>query len=183
MIAVRVESRGSPLFVQTRIGRRGKPFKMFKLRTMRADTGDLPSHEVGYDPVTRVGRVLRTLKLDELPQLVNVLAGSMSLVGPRPCLPQQQELIDARNAHDLFRIRPGVTGPAQLRGIDMSQPLVLAEVEADYFQAASFAEDLAVLFHTVVGKGRGDAARRASAQRPCQRAAPENRAVVDADLG
>lgn len=160
MIAVRVESRGSPLFVQTRIGRGEKPFKMFKLRTMRSDTEDLPSHEVSEGRITRVGRILRKLKLDELPQLSNVFVGSMSLVGPRPCLPRQQELIEARRAHGLFSIRPGVTGPGQLLNVDMSQPQRLADIEVEYFRRATPFDHLVLLGRTLLGKGSGDAVLR-----------------------
>ncbi len=160
MLLIRAESRGSPLFVQLRMGRGGTPFRMLKLRTMAADTADLPSHEVGHDRITRVGRALRRLKLDELPQLVNVLGGSMSLVGPRPCLPSQAELIEARRARGLFRLRPGVTGPAQVQGVDMSEPVRLAEVEADYFRRATVWSDVRLMLRTVFGGGGGDAALR-----------------------
>ena len=158
MLLIRLESRGSPLFVQWRMGRWGRPFRMFKLRTMRADTTNLPSHEVGQDRITRAGRLLRRLKLDELPQILNVLAGSMSLVGPRPCLPSQAELIAAREERGLFRFRPGVTGPAQLVGVDMSQPVRLAEVEAQYFDRSTLRSDIGLVFRTIVGAGSGDAA-------------------------
>ena len=160
LIAIRSESRGSPLFVQSRIGKGERPFKMLKLRTMRVNTEELPSHEVGDRQITRVGGVLRKLKLDELPQLANVLAGSMSLIGPRPCLPQQHELIEARRRLGLFALPPGVTGPAQILGLDMSQPQRLAEVEADYFRSRSLAKDLLLVAHTLAGAGSGDAANR-----------------------
>lgn len=160
MLAIRVESAGSPLFVQSRVGRGERPFRILKLRTMRADTAHLPSHEVGGRHITRVGRLLRRLKLDELPQLLNVLAGSMSLVGPRPCLPIQAELIAARRERGLFRLRPGVTGPAQLTGVDMSEPIRLAEVEAEYFARATALSDIRLILITVLGTGSGDAAVR-----------------------
>jgi O-antigen biosynthesis protein WbqP len=158
MLLIRLESRGSPLFVQWRMGRRARPFRMLKLRTMRADTTNLPSHEVGQERITRLGRSLRRLKLDELPQVLNVLTGSMSLVGPRPCLPSQAELIAAREARGLFRLRPGVTGPAQLVGVDMSQPITLAEVEAEYFSRSTLRSDMSLIFKTIVGAGSGDPA-------------------------
>lgn len=160
MIAIRLESKGSPLFTQTRVGRGEEPFKMFKLRTMRSDTGDLPSHEVSAERITRIGRILRKLKLDELPQLANVIAGSMSFVGPRPCLPIQRELIEARRRHALFGIRPGITGPAQVAGVDMSEPQRLADTEASYFHSASFDDDVVLLMRTFVGAGSGDAATK-----------------------
>lgn len=158
VILIRLESRGNPLFVQWRVGRHRKPFRMIKLRTMKADTAHLPSHEVGAASITRLGRLVRKLKLDELPQLWNVLAGSMSIVGPRPCLPTQRELIEAREARGLFAFLPGVTGPAQLIGVDMSDPERLAEVEAGYFGKATLGGDLAIIARTFLGGGSGDAA-------------------------
>ena len=160
MLVIRAESRGSPLFVQLRVGRGLRTFRMLKLRTMASGTPDLPSHEVGFDRITRVGRFLRRSKLDELPQLLNIIGGTMSLVGPRPCLPAQAELIEARKARDLFRLRPGVTGPAQLLGVDMSEPVRLAEIEADYFRRATAWSDLRLILGTLFGGGAGDAAPR-----------------------
>lgn len=158
LLLVRAESRGSPLFVQLRVGRRQRPFLIFKLRTMTAGTGDLPSHHVGTERITKLGKMLRRLKLDELPQLLNVLLGDMSFVGPRPCLPSQRELIAAREARGLFVLRPGITGPAQLAGIDMSEPERLAEVEAGYFARANIWSNGVLMVRTVIGRGSGDAA-------------------------
>jgi O-antigen biosynthesis protein WbqP len=160
MLIIRLESRGSPLFVQARVGRNRAEFRMLKLRTMAAGTADLPSHDVGRHRITRVGRILRRWKLDELPQLLNVLGGSMSLVGPRPCLPSQDELIAARAERGLFALRPGVTGPAQLAGVDMSEPVRLSAVEADYFRRATPLGDLRLMVRTALGTGAGDAAAR-----------------------
>lgn len=125
---------------------------------MGATTGDHPSHAVDPIQITRVGRFLRRTKIDELPQLLNVVGGSMSLVGPRPCLPSQTELIAARESYGLYAIRPGITGPAQVTGIDMSDPVRLAESEAAYYPRATFAADLAILIKTFTGAGHGDAA-------------------------
>lgn len=158
LAAIRLESPGNPLFMQRRVGRHRETFRMFKLRTMRSDTGDLPSHEVGGAQITPLGSILRKLKLDELPQLANILSGSMSLVGPRPCLPSQDELIAERSKRNVFDHRPGVTGAAQVRGVDMSDPRLLAETEAEYLGRASFAGDFAILVQTAFGSGRGDAA-------------------------
>lgn len=160
MVLIRLESVGSPLFTQLRVGRNRAPFRLLKLRTMAAETGDLPSHDVSPAQITKMGAWLRKTKLDELPQLWNVLTGSMSLVGPRPCLPSQAELIAERVKHDLFQYRPGVTGPAQLVGIDMSQPRLLAESEAAYFHRAGLLDDLILMLRTAIGAGSGDAAVR-----------------------
>ncbi len=158
MAVIRLESKGNPLFVQRRVGRHQRLFWMLKLRTMQANTGDLPSHIAGEQTITRVGRLLRRLKLDELPQLFNVAMGEMSLVGPRPCLPSQHELVAERARLGVFAYSPGITGPAQVAGIDMSQPRRLAEAEAAYFRGATLAEDVKILLATVSGRGSGDAA-------------------------
>jgi O-antigen biosynthesis protein WbqP len=159
-IAVRLETPGSPLLVQKRVGRGQRPFRLLKIRTMFRDTPHVASHEVGELRVTRLGTVLRRLKLDELPQLANVITGSMSFVGPRPCLPTQAELIDERERLNVFALRPGITGPGQVAGIDMSRPRLLAETEAAYFGSASLRSDLDLILRTALGSGRGDAARK-----------------------
>jgi len=158
LAAIRLESPGSPLFVQQRVGRGRVTFRMLKLRTMRQGTVHAASHEVGTASVTRLGAVLRRLKLDELPQLWNVIAGHMSLVGPRPCLPVQADLVAARDRRGLLAIRPGVTGPAQLAGIDMSDPERLAAYEEAYYGGPRAVADWPLLWRTLAGGGRGDAA-------------------------
>jgi O-antigen biosynthesis protein WbqP len=158
MILIRCESRGSPLFVQRRVGRGQRVFKLYKLRTMTSDTGDRPSHEVGAAQITWVGRILRRTKLDELPQLWNILRGEMTFVGPRPCLPSQKTLIEERAARGLFDILPGITGPAQVSGIDMATPVRMAEVEGAYFGRATLKDHVRIVILTLVGAGSGDAA-------------------------
>ncbi|MEC5325919.1 sugar transferase [Aurantimonas sp. A3-2-R12] len=116
MIAIRFTSLGPAIFRQVRVGRNEKPFTCFNLRTMYANTGDWPSHEADEAAITPFGRNLRRTKLDELPQLWNILTGDMSSVGPRPCLPSQKALIDARRARGLYSIRPGITGVSQIAG-------------------------------------------------------------------
>jgi O-antigen biosynthesis protein WbqP len=157
-VAIAIETPGAPLFVQPRVGGDGKTFRMLKLRTMLAHTEAMPSHHVQATQITRVGKVLRMLKLDELPQLINVLTGSMSLVGPRPCLVTQLEVIEARRNAGVLHYRPGITGPAQMAGVDMSEPVKMSQIEADYFGQATIRSDLCVLISTVIGKGRGDPA-------------------------
>lgn len=153
------ETRATPLFRQKRVGHAGTPFTMLKLRTMRADTPDGASHEIGTSTITRSGHFLRRTKIDELPQLWNVLTGDMSLVGPRPCLPRQTELIAERARRGVLNLHPGITGVSQVEGLDMSQPAVLAERDAAYLDRPwSLRRDLALLIQTTVGKGRGDAA-------------------------
>jgi O-antigen biosynthesis protein WbqP len=155
IVAVRLESAGPGIFAQTRIGRRGVEFTCYKLRSMFSGTAQKPSHEVGNSSVTALGRFLRKSKLDELPQLYNVLTGDMSLVGPRPCLPSQTELIAARDRLDALTVRPGITGLAQIRGVDMSEPERLAKIDAEYARTQSLSMDMRILFSTITGVGRG----------------------------
>jgi O-antigen biosynthesis protein WbqP len=155
-VLVRLDSPGPAIFRQVRIGRGERPFVCLKLRTMRLETPDAPSHEVGASAVTGVGRFLRGTKLDELPQLWNILKGEMSLVGPRPCLPAQAALIAARRARGLYAIRPGITGVAQVAGVDMSEPERLAELDATYLGDMSLRRDAGLIAQTLLGAGRGD---------------------------
>lgn len=155
-----LDTRANPLFIQTRVGQNGALFRILKLRTMRADTADAASHETPASQITKLGAVLRKLKLDEIPQLWNVLAGHMSFVGPRPCLPSQQELVAERESRGVLRLRPGITGPSQIKGIDMSQPKRLADSDARYLDEWSLKKDLYYLYVTTLGGGRGDAVVR-----------------------
>ena len=153
-----LDTHAAPLFLQQRVGRRGRVFTILKLRTMRAGTPDRASHEIGASTITRSGNVLRRTKIDELPQLWNVLTGDMSLVGPRPCLPSQQQLIDERARRGVLELRPGITGVGQLAGLDMSEPVALAQADAAYLAPWSLWRDLLILLRTGLGKGSGDAA-------------------------
>jgi len=159
-VAIRLETSGTPLFRQERVGLGQTSFVLWKLRSMSKGTRTLGSHEVDARAVTRVGRVIRRLKIDELPQIWNVLRGDMSFVGPRPCLPIQSDLIAEREARGVFAARPGITGLAQLRGIDMSTPRRLAQVDAEYLQSRSLVGDIRLILGTFAGRGRGDAARQ-----------------------
>jgi O-antigen biosynthesis protein WbqP len=154
-VAVRLESRGPAIFQQVRVGRNGREFTCYKFRTMVSGTGDLPTHEVSASAVTRLGNSLRRFKIDELPQVFNVLAGDMSLVGPRPCLPSQVDLVEARRKLGVLDVRPGITGLAQVRGVDMSNPDRLAELDAQYVKSRSFVGDLGLLWATLRGQGVG----------------------------
>ena len=121
-----------PIFVQTRLKAGCEEFEIYKFRTLREDAdSNLSTHLLGPDSVTPVGKILRKSKLDELPQLLNVVLGDISLVGPRPCLPSQTEVIAEREKLAVFRVKPGLTGLAQLRGIDMSRPADVAQTDAE----------------------------------------------------
>lgn len=150
----------SPLFRQTRVGRHCKPFTLVKFRTMRPSTPSVASHLADAAAITPYGRFLRRTKLDELPQLWNVLQGEMSLVGPRPCLFNQEELVAERQRLGVFEVRPGVTGLAQLSGIDMSTPGLLAETDAAMLDGLTPAMYLRYVVRTVLGAGTGDAVAR-----------------------
>ena len=147
---------GSPIFRQVRVGRWQQPFTLWKFRTMRPGTASVATHLADASDITPFGRFLRRTKLDELPQLWNVLMGDMSLVGPRPCLFNQQELIAERAARQVFDARPGITGLAQVRGIDMSSPRLLAETDAQMIQTLSLRSYFKYILLTVGGQGAGD---------------------------
>ena len=159
VVLIRLTSPGPAIFRQTRVGLNEKPFNCLKLRTMYRGTGNVPTHEAGASSITPVGKLLRRFKFDELPQLWNVLAGDMSFVGPRPCLPSQTALIAARRAHGLFTLRPGITGVAQVAGVDMSDPEKLAALDAIYLRDTSLAADIRLILATALGSGQGDRVR------------------------
>lgn len=156
-IPVLIESRASPLFFQTRVGRHQALFRILKLRTMRPDTAHVASHEISANQIMRSGFLLRKTKIDELPQIWNVLIGQMSFVGPRPCLPSQLELRNAREAKGVYSLRPGITGCAQIKGIDMSTPNDLATADARYLDKWSIMKDIQIILATALGSGQGDA--------------------------
>ena len=151
---------GSPLFIQERVGRAKKPFKLVKFRTMSKDTASVASHLASSSSITKLGTFLRRTKLDELPQLWNVLMGDMSLVGPRPNLFNQEYLINAREALDVYCVRPGITGLSQIKDIDMSTPELLAKTDAEMISTISVVNYFKYIFLTVAGKGQGDRVRR-----------------------
>lgn len=157
--AIRASSPGPAIFRQVRVGRGEAPFVCYKLRTMFMNTGDMPSHEAAASAVTPLGKWLRRLKLDELPQLWNILKGDMSFVGPRPSLPSQTDLIAARRARGLYVLRPGITGVSQVAGVDMSEPDRLAALDASYLDTMSLFTDLRLILATALGAGRGDGVR------------------------
>ena len=148
---------GAPLFRQERVGRRKRSFTLVKFRTMKPDTAHVASHLADSSAITPLGSFLRRTKFDELPQLWNVLKGEMSLVGPRPCLFSQEELIQERDERGVFAVRPGITGLAQVSGIDMSTPRLLAETDAQMIQKMSVHTYFKYILMTISGKGAGDA--------------------------
>lgn len=150
---------GSPIFRQVRVGRHQQPFTLVKFRTMKLDTVSVATHLASSASITRFGHFLRKTKLDELPQLWNVLKGEMSLVGPRPGLFNQEELTEERAKRGVFVVRPGITGLAQVSEIDMSTPALLAETDQKMIQSLTVADYFKYIFMTVAGKGAGDRVR------------------------
>jgi O-antigen biosynthesis protein WbqP len=147
---------GSPIFRQERVGRHQKPFTLLKFRTMRPNTASVASHLADASAITPLGAFFRRTKLDELPQLWNVVKGEMSLVGPRPCLFNQTELIRERTSREVFSARPGITGLAQVNNIDMSNPRLLSETDALMLKQLTVSAYFKYIFMTVGGKGSGD---------------------------
>ena len=151
---------GKPIFVQERVGRYKKPFRLYKFRTMTVDTKSVASHLASHASITKFGGFLRKTKLDELPQLINVLKGDMSLVGPRPNLFNQTELIEEREKRGVYNVVPGITGLAQINEIDMSTPRELAIKDAEMIQSLTVQDYFKYIFATVTGKGQGDRVSR-----------------------
>jgi len=153
---VKLDSPGPGIFKQCRIGQNRRQFICYKFRTMIQGTKIVATHDSELSSVTKVGSFLRTTKLDELPQIVNLMKREMSLVGPRPCLPIQSELIRERDNRMVNTMLPGITGLAQVNGIDMSDPTRLAEIDALYLHTQSIFGDIKLLWRTVTGSGSGD---------------------------
>lgn len=150
---------GSPIFRQKRVGRSREPFILYKFRTMALGTPSVSTHLANSAAVTKLGKFLRHTKLDELPQLWNVLRGDMSLVGPRPCLLNQVALIQEREFRNVFSVRPGIVGLSQLKGIDMSSPAHLAESDARMIAEFTLSKYFHYVVLAVIGVGSGDRIR------------------------
>lgn len=148
---------GSPIFIQERVGRNKKPFKLVKFRTMAVETESVASHLASAELITKLGGKLRKTKIDELPQLLNVLKGDMSLVGPRPNLFSQGVLIAERSEQNVYSVRPGVTGLAQINNIDMSTPKLLAKTDRMMIDNLTLKNYFKYILMTLTGGGSGDA--------------------------
>jgi O-antigen biosynthesis protein WbqP len=147
---------GSPLLLQTRVGKDKQKFKLLKFRSMYLDTPSVATHLASTLSVTTYGSFLRKCKLDELPQLWNVFVGDMSLVGPRPNLLNQEDLIKERDSLGVYSIRPGITGLAQISQIDMSTPRLLAETDSMMINDLNIYKYFKYIFITIFGGGYGD---------------------------
>ena len=147
---------GSPIFFQKRMGKNQKFFFLMKFRSMYLNSPSVPTHLASSSSITKYGNFLRKSKLDELLQLLNVFMGEMSLVGPRPNLSNQLELIIWRNSLNVYKVRPGITGLAQINKIDMSTPKLLAETDAKMIQELNVIVYFKYILLTVYGMGFGD---------------------------
>jgi O-antigen biosynthesis protein WbqP len=147
-LLVRLDDGSPPLFRQRRLGRDGQEFTMLKFRSMSAGAATVASAEAGALPITRVGRYLRRSNVDEVPQLWNIIRGDMSLVGPRPALPSQQQLVALRNASGAINIRPGLTGLAQIKAYDGMSEEEKAGWDAEYAKSVSLWRDVSILLRT-----------------------------------
>ena len=146
----------SPLFFQKRVGKNMNQFTLIKFRTMSKGTKSCATHLVDNSKITKLGKLLRKTKLDELPQLLNVIKGDMSLVGPRPCLPSQFELINIRKTYNIYNYLPGITGLAQINGIDMSNPILLSQIDSKMMKNLNLNKYFYYLISTFLGRGFGD---------------------------
>lgn len=147
-IVIEAGGKGPALFRQVRSGRHALPFTIFKFRSMPVDTADIPSAEARSLRVTRVGAVIRRTNLDEIPQLYNILRGDMSLVGPRPALPSQVNLLAMRAARGVTAARPGLTGLAQVNGYDGMPDTEKVGWEEKYVRNITFVGDLLIVIRT-----------------------------------
>lgn len=153
IIAIKIDSKGPVLFKQKRVGIGGTYFNILKFRTMRVDTPkDMPTHLL-RDPeqyITKVGKIIRKTSLDELPQIINILTGEMSIIGPRPALWNQYDLIAEREKYGANSILPGLTGWAQINGRDELSIDVKAKLDGEYVEKISFLMDIKCFFGTIV---------------------------------
>lgn len=158
-IAIKVEDpKGPVIFKQTRVGKDKKPFKIYKFRSMWTETPDVPTHLLS-DPnqfITKVGAFLRKTSIDEVPQLINILKGDMSFVGPRPSLFSQEDLIEERDRLNVHSVRPGLTGLAQVSGRDELPIPVKAAYDGEYVEKMSFKLDVRLFFRTFISVAKSE---------------------------
>ena len=140
---------GSPLFIQKRVGQKLKSFSLIKFRTMPVSVRSVGTHLIKDIKLSSFGYFLRKTKLDEITQLLNVLLGDMSLVGPRPCLFNQKKLINERKKRGIFKVRPGITGLAQISGINMETPTLLAKTDQKMIKNMSLYNYFYYIFKTI----------------------------------
>lgn len=152
-IIIKLESKGPVFFKQKRIGKDKKEFYIYKFRTMRTDTPkDMPTHMLknADSYITKSGKIFRKTSIDELPQIINILKGQMSIIGPRPALWNQEDLIEERDKYNVNSIRPGLTGWAQVNGRDELEIPIKAKFDGEYVEKISFLFDIKIFFKTII---------------------------------
>lgn len=158
-ILIRLDSKGPVFFKQKRVGKNKKHFYIIKFRTMRTDAPkDMPTHML-QDPtvfITKLGQFLRKSSLDELPQIINILRGEMSIIGPRPALWNQYDLIEKRDLYNANNVLPGLTGWAQINGRDELPIDVKAKLDGEYVKKIGVAMDVKCFFWTIVSVVKSD---------------------------
>ncbi len=147
-LAITAEDGRPVLFRQRRVGRGGELFEVLKFRSMPVATREMTSAQAGQAKVTRVGKIIRRTNLDELPQLINILRGQMSVVGPRPPLPSQRELCEIRQSNGAIDCKPGLTGLAQINAYDGMPELEKARWDGTYAARLSFVFDMSIILRT-----------------------------------
>ena len=155
-LLIKISSNGSIIFAHERVGKNNVIFNCYKFRTMKLNTKVAATHKVSSEQVTFIGKILRKTKLDEIPQVINVLKGDMSFIGPRPCLPLLKDIVKLREKYKINTILPGITGLAQVNGIDMSNPNKLIKTELQYFKLRSILSEIKIIILTLLGRGSGD---------------------------
>lgn len=152
-IIIKLESKGPVFFKQKRIGKNKKEFYIYKFRTMRTDTPkDMPTHMLkdAESYITKSGKIFRKTSIDELPQIINILKCQMSIIGPRPALWNQEDLIKERDKYNANSIRPGLTGWAQVNGRDELEIPIKAKFDGEYVEKMSFLFDIKIFFKTII---------------------------------
>ncbi|MDQ0359819.1 sugar transferase [Breznakia pachnodae] len=158
-IMIKLSSPGPVFFTQNRIGKNKKIFKIYKFRTMRVDTPkDAPTHLLQNPDyyITKIGKFLRKSSLDELPQIINIIKGDMSIIGPRPALWNQDDLIEERDKYGANNIKPGLTGLAQISGRDELEISIKAKLDGDYTKKITFLRDCKIFFKTIFSVVKSD---------------------------
>ncbi|CAH0419140.1 sugar transferase [Periweissella ghanensis] len=150
-IAIKLSSKGPIVFKQTRMGKDHQPFKLYKFRSMRIDTPEIASNDLnGDDYHTAVGKFIRKFSIDELPQLFNVIKGDMSIIGPRPIILKEKNLLDLRHQNGAESVRPGITGLAQVNGRDNLADEPKARYDAEYAKNVSLKNDGKIFMKTIL---------------------------------
>lgn len=148
-LLIKIHDGGPIIFKQKRIGQYGEEFLFLKFRSMPVNTPNVASTETQKLKITPIGKIIRRTNLDEIPQMINVLKGDMSVIGPRPCLPNQESLINLRKANSAIKLKPGLTGWAQVNAYDFMPESEKAQFDGEYYQKLSLWMDVKIVFRTL----------------------------------